>query len=89
MRTGSAIKCVSSNFTPAVFLGVAALLLHIVLSRMVRAQRDQIAIMKAFGYTNPAIGWHYLKFAFLAVSGGTLLGILGGFWIGRPLTGMY
>ena len=80
---------VSSNFTPAVFLGIAALLLHIVFSRMVRAQRDQIAIMKAFGYRNLTIGWHYLKFAFLAVSGGTLLGIVGGFMIGRPLTALY
>ena len=80
---------VSSNVTPAIFLGIAAILLHIVFSRMVRAQRDQIAIMKAFGYRNLSIGWHYLKFAFLAVSGGTLLGIVGGFWIGRPLTGMY
>lgn len=80
---------VSSNVTPAIFLGIAAILLHIVFSRMVRAQRDQIAIMKAFGYRNLSIGWHYLKFAFLAVSGGTLLGIVGGFWIGRPLTGLY
>ncbi len=80
---------VSSNFTPAVFLGIAALLLHIVFSRMVRAQRDQIAIMKAFGYRNLTIGWHYLKFAFLAVSGGTLLGSVGGFLIGRPLTALY
>ena len=40
---------VSSNVTPAIFLGIAAILLHIVCSRMVRAQRDQIAIMKAFG----------------------------------------
>lgn len=80
---------VSSNVTPAIFLGIAAILLHIVFSRMVRAQRDQIAIMKAFGYRNLSIGWHYLKFAFLAVSGGTVLGIVGGFWIGRPLTGMY
>ena len=80
---------VSSNFTPAVFLGIAALLLHIVFSRMVRAQRDQIAIMKAFGYNNLSIGWHYLKFAFLAISGGTLLGIVGGFLIGRPLTALY
>ncbi len=80
---------VSSNFTPAVFLGIAALLLHIVFSRMVRAQRDQIAIMKAFGYNYLTIGWHYLKFAFLAITGGTLLGIVGGFLLGRPLTALY
>ena len=80
---------VSSTVTPAIFLGVAALLLHIVFSRMVRAQRDQIAILKAFGYENTAIGWHYLKFAFLAVSGGMLLGLAGGIWLGKPLTGLY
>ena len=80
---------VSSTIMPAIFLGVAALLLHIVFSRMVRAQREQIAILKAYGYANAVIGWHYLKFAFLAVSGGTLLGIAGGIWLGRPLTGLY
>jgi len=72
---------VSSTVSPAIFLGVAALLLHIVFSRMVRAQRNQIAILKAFGYDNASIGWHYLKFALLAVSGGTALGIVTGVWL--------
>ncbi len=79
----------SSTIIPAIFLGVAALLLHIVFSRIIRAQREQIAILKAYGYDNLAIGWHYLKFAFLAISGGTLLGLAGGTWLGRPLTRLY
>ena len=80
---------VSSTVSPAIFLGVAALLLHIVFSRMVRAQRNQIAILKAFGYDNASIGWHYLKFALLAVSGGTVLGIVTGVWLGKPFAALY
>jgi len=34
---------------PAIFLGVAAFLLNVVLSRLIALQRDQIAILKAFG----------------------------------------
>jgi putative ABC transport system permease protein len=49
---------------PTVFLSVAAFLLNVVLTRLVGTQRDQIAILKAFGYDNAAIGRHY---AFLVV----------------------
>src|SRR5688500_10749729 len=48
---------------PVIFLGVAAFLLHIVLSRLVRTQRDQIAVLKAFGYSDRAVGAHYLGMA--------------------------
>ena len=37
---------------PFFFLVVAAFLLNVVLSRLVASQRDEIAALKAFGYTN-------------------------------------
>ena len=43
------------RIVPAIFLGVAVFLLHIVVTRLVNTQRDQIAL-KALGYGNPAIG---------------------------------
>ncbi|MDP2852360.1 MAG: ABC transporter permease, partial [Gallionella sp.] len=46
---------------PAIFLGVAAFLLNVVLSRLIALQREQIAILKAFGYRYGAIGAHYVK----------------------------
>jgi putative ABC transport system permease protein len=46
---------------PAIFLSVAAFLLNIVVKRLITTQRSQIAILKAFGYSNGAIGIHYVK----------------------------
>lgn len=74
---------------PAIFLSVTAFLLHLVLSRLVNTQRDQIAVLKAFGYDNRAVGWHYLQLAFLAVAGGVILGILLGAWLGSAMTTLY
>ena len=36
---------------PTIFLGVAAFLINVVLSRLVQLQRAQIAVLKAVGYT--------------------------------------
>ena len=74
---------------PTVFLGVAAFMTNAVLSRLLALQREQIAILKAFGFTNRQIVVHYLKFAFVIVTGGTLLGLLGGIGLGQKLVVMY
>jgi putative ABC transport system permease protein len=80
---------VTGTAIPAIFLGVAAFLLNIVLSRLVGTQRDQIAVLKAFGYSNLDVGRHYLRFALAAVVAGALLGAGVGVWLGRGLTEMY
>jgi putative ABC transport system permease protein len=80
---------VSSNVIPAIFLGVAAFLLHIVLSRLIQIQRKEIALLKAFGYSRGAIGAHYLRLSLLAVSGGIALGIAGGLYFGSWITEIY
>jgi putative ABC transport system permease protein len=77
------------NFFPLFFLGTAAFLLNIVLTRLITTQRDEIAALKAFGYTDAAVGAHYLGFAFAAVVIGALLGLLGGAWLGTRYTGLY
>ena len=74
---------------PSIFLGVAAFLIHMVLSRLVATQRDQIAVLKAFGYGNLAVGIHYLKFALVAVLGGTVSGTALGGWFGMQLAEIY
>src|SRR5690606_12524861 len=48
-----------------VFLGVGAFLLNLVLTRAINLPREQIAALKAFGYSNLEIGWHYLKLVLL------------------------
>lgn len=74
---------------PLVFLSVAAFMTNAVLSRLLTLQREQIAILKAFGYTNRQVVTHYLKFAFAMVAVGTVLGTIGGVFLGHRLVGMY
>lgn len=74
---------------PLVFLSVAAFMTNSVMSRQIALQREQIAILKAFGFSSGQIGWHYLKFAFAIVIAGTILGTVGGIALGRQLVVMY
>lgn len=74
---------------PVVFLSVAAFMTNAVLSRLLALQREQIAILKAFGFTNHQIVLHYLKFAFVMVAGGTLLGGVGGVVLGHRIVVLY
>jgi len=74
---------------PLVFLSVAAFMVSSVMSRQITMQREQIAILKAFGFSNRQIGWHYFKFALVIVVVGTGLGTLGGILLGHRLVGMY
>lgn len=74
---------------PTIFLSVAAFLLNVVLNRMISTQREQIAAIKAFGYTHFEVGVHYLKFVMLVVLIGSVLGIVAGYFLGRDLTKMY
>ncbi|VEP15397.1 ABC-type transport system, involved in lipoprotein release, permease component [Hyella patelloides LEGE 07179] len=80
---------IMATILPSIFLGIAAFLLNVVLSRLVSTQREQIAVLKAFGYDNWAIGVHYLKFVLIIVTFGSILGILVGLWLGRGLTQLY
>ncbi|MCO8123158.1 FtsX-like permease family protein [Stieleria sp. TO1_6] len=74
---------------PVIFLGVAAFLLNIAISRIIGQQREQIATLKAFGYSNFEIGAHYLNLVLVISVTGTLIGMLLGFWMGANMMGMY
>ncbi|MGZ5214707.1 MAG: ABC transporter permease [Caldimonas sp.] len=74
---------------PAIFLGVAAFLLNVVVSRLVATQREQIATLKAIGYANLAIGVHYLKLVLVIVAAGLALGVFVGDRLGTMFTGLY
>ncbi len=74
---------------PLIFLSVAAFMTNAVLSRLLTLQREQIAVLKAFGFENRQIVGHYLKFAFVFVLGGAVLGTLGGMVLGGQMTQMY
>lgn len=74
---------------PSIFLGVAAFLLNVVLARTVSTQREQIAALKAFGYTRREITAHYFKFVGSIVLVGLAVGVAVGAWLGREMTAMY
>lgn len=74
---------------PVVFLSVAAFMTNAVLSRLLALQREQIAILKAFGFTNRRIVAHYLKFGLVMVAGGIVIGSLGGVWLGLQIVDLY
>ncbi len=74
---------------PVIFLGVAAFLLNVVLTRLMATQRGQIAILKAFGYTNTAVVTHYLKLTVLIVLAGVAIGMAVGTWMGHSLSSLY
>ena len=75
--------------TPAIFLSVAAFILHIALTRALALQRGQIAALKALGYRNRTIGWHYVQWALVIAAAGALAGIAGGAWLGAKMAGLY
>ena len=74
---------------PSIFLLVAAFILNVVLHRQVNAQRGEIAALKALGYEDRAIAWHYLKLASVIVLIGAAIGIGLGWRLGRAMTGLY
>ena len=74
---------------PSIFLFVAAFILNVVLHRQVNAQRGEIAALKALGYEDRAIAWHYLKFTSVIVLLGAVIGVALGWRLGRAMTGLY
>ncbi|HSW24498.1 MAG TPA: ABC transporter permease, partial [Burkholderiaceae bacterium] len=80
---------VMGTVLPAIFLAVAMFILNVVLSRQVATQRSQIAALKALGYSDGAIAWHYIQLA-LAIAGlGVAVGLGLSELIGRGMLGLY
>lgn len=78
-----------ATIPPAIFLAVTAFLLNVVISRLVRTQREQIAVLKAFGYTTADVGLHYFKLVSVLTVIGLVLGVAAGTWLGRDMAAMY
>jgi putative ABC transport system permease protein len=78
-----------AGMVPVVFLGVAAFLINIVLARLIALQRPEIAALKAVGYTNGEVARHYLGLVAVVMVPGTLIGVVGGRWLGYFVLGLY
>jgi putative ABC transport system permease protein len=74
---------------PVLFLSVAAFMTSAALTRLVRLQREQIAQLKAFGYSSRDVGLHYFKFALVVVVIATAVGGIVGMWLGHNVVVVY
>lgn len=72
-----------------IFLGVMAFLLNVVVGRLINTQREQIAILKAFGYTNRQVAGHYIVLVLIIVTIGLVAGVVAGVWLGGGLSELY
>ncbi len=84
----SGLRANAKNIPP-VFLAVAAFLLYIVISRMVQGEREEIGLMKAFGYTSLEVGSHYFQLILIIAIGGALAGCLLGIAAGRAMVDIF
>jgi len=80
---------ISGTVIPAIFMAVAAFLISTTTTRLVRLEREQIAILKAFGFTNYSIAVHYMKFCSLVVVLGSAIGSLFGVWWASYIARIY
>ena len=69
---------IATAIIPPIFMGVTALVLVVLLNRMVRHERTQIGVMKAFGYSDASVAAHYVWFALVLGLAGCLAGYFGG-----------
>jgi putative ABC transport system permease protein len=74
---------------PLIFLSVAAFILNVALTRALALQRPQIAALKALGYANASLAWHYVKWALAIASAGIFIGVAAGAWLGQMIIGLY
>ncbi|MGR9108300.1 MAG: ABC transporter permease [Gammaproteobacteria bacterium] len=81
-------KTIATVF-PVIFFGVATFLLNIVISRLINLEREQIGVLKAFGYSNLAVGLHYSKLVVMIVVFGIAGGVLLGIKLGKGLSNVY
>lgn len=74
---------------PVIFFLVAAYILNVVISRMVRAQRGEIATLKALGYLDSEVASYYFKVTSVIVFFGAVIGLGLGHWLGRAMIDLY
>lgn len=79
----------SAWILPPIFLIVATALVHLLMTRLVEVDREQIGLLKAFGYSDRAASWNYLRLAgAIGLVGVVLGGLLGG-WLGFAVVSLY
>ena len=78
-----------ARILPSLFMAVAAFLLWVMIGRVIETDREEIGLLKAFGYRNIEIGSHYSKLVVAIALVGVAIGCALGAWLGRGITGIY
>lgn len=78
-----------AKIVPPIFLAIAAFLLNVVIGRWVDTEREEIGLLKAFGYSTLDVAVHYVKLVLAITVVGVVLGFAGGVWLGRGLAAIY
>ena len=74
---------------PPIFLFVSAFLVNMILSRLIELEREQVGLLKAVGYSDLMVGWHYIKLVLTIGLVGIVIGVVAGQWLGLGLTRLY
>jgi putative ABC transport system permease protein len=80
---------VTAVILPAIFLSVSAFLLSVLMGRIVRTQRQQVAVLKAFGYSSAELVRHYAMLTAVIVFVGVVLGVVLGAWAADWVAALY
>lgn len=84
----SGVQTMATMF-PLMFLAVAALVMNVLMTRMTEQQRTVIGTLKALGYSNSPVFYHFLQFGlFVGIFGG-IGGWVLGYWIAGGMTMIY
>lgn len=78
-----------SRTLPPIFLLVTAFLVNLTLTRVVALEREQIGLLKALGYRDAAIAFHYVKFVIVIAVIGVAIGSAAGTWLGIVVTRLF
>lgn len=78
-----------ANSIPILFLLVAGLILMMMLARLVKKDRIKIGVLKAIGYRNSQVLFHYVKYAVISGFIGGITGSLLGMALAGGMTRLY
>jgi len=78
-----------ARLLPSIFLVVAAFLTNMVVDRLIATERGVIGLLKAFGYSDIEVGWHYMKLVMVIALIGVALGSFLGAALGQWTTSIY
>ncbi|HOQ16809.1 MAG TPA: FtsX-like permease family protein [Defluviitaleaceae bacterium] len=82
------LKSVADSI-PFLFLLISSIILYIMIKRLTEQQRGQIGTLKAFGYSNFEILFHYASYALIIGFFGGLIGSLSGLLLTAPMLDIY